>query len=297
MTGAILLGARTRLPGTPMQLSSGSDAYEIDGLFIGVERTDAGRLRVTVVGTPDVSVTARGLGGRTDGLQTEDEAFDLAIRVDGHRLDTMARLDAPARAALREALNGGTMTGGVWSIDLDPLRHATIQDAIQEVLTWARRLLAAARIWVTPSTPVVSLTAMAQTDPVPGVRARALLLLATIDPSLTVARQIAGIDGLASTEVDRIVAAALIAQAEGTGADVPALRAAAARLGASPEREAVELAIEAIHARVGPASVGALSLGVMTGDLSAAVDGGEVSRVDGRPSPGASDGRLSRVAK
>jgi len=236
VTGAILLGARTRLPGTPMQLSSGSDAYEIDGLFIGVERTDAGRLRVTVVGTPDVSVTARGLGGRTDGLQTGDQAFDHAIRVEGHRLDTMARLDAPARAALREALDGGSMTGGMWSIELDPLRYASIQDAIHDVLAWVDRFLAAARIWGPPSTPAASLTAIAQTDPVPGVRARALLLLATIDPSLTVARQIAGPDGLASTEADRIVAAALIAQAEGTGADVPALRAAAARLGASPER-------------------------------------------------------------
>jgi hypothetical protein len=149
--------------------------------------------------------------------------------------------------------------------------------AISQDIHHAPRLLAAARIWVRPSTPAASLAAMVRTDPVPGVRARALLLLATIDTSLTLARELAGPDGLASTEVDRLVAAVLIAEAEGTAADVQALHTVAAQFGRSPEREAAEAAIAAIQARAGPGAVGALSVSGVDGELSLAAHRGDLS--------------------
>lgn len=266
---------------------------QVDGMSLQVRLVGvrAGRVHFRCALGPlpgDVRVCAESLavqigGRRPDGLGTGDPQFDRAVSVEGPEPETTARLDAPTRAALRALVSqGGVLEDGHWMVDVHGPRGDGDDDAGLE--RTARLLLVAGRPWGASKPPLQALTEIALHDPLPAVRARALLRLfrkpwSAVAPFPEVAQRVVGgdlIEALASSSPDVVVAAALLLRLDGTAAAVPALRAAAARMGASPERDAVEQAVLAIQARVG-AVQGALSVASQDGALSVSEDGGQVS--------------------
>ena len=274
----------------------GALRVQVDGLFLHVRLVDAHTQRShfrCVLGLlpGDVGMRAESVavqaGGRRVGpedLATGDAVFDRMVWVEGPEPDTAARLDAPTRAAIRALVaQGGVLEGGQWTVAAPgPRGEGDVRFAGLE--RTARLLLVAGRAFLASKPAHEGLTALALHDPIPEVRARALLRLfrkpwSAVAPFPEVARRVAGRDlvaALASPLPDVVVAAALLLRLEGTAMAVPALRSAASRMAASPERDALKQAVLAIQARVGSAQ-GALSVASEDGALSVAEDGGQVS--------------------
>lgn len=256
------------------------------------KRGDGAVLTVRAEGLPP-GLTIRPEGASTrvgrmfgrDDVNTADPAFDDAVWVQGPELMVLGALGGATRHLLRVAMElGATVEDGVWqwSALANAERTARVVDT----------MVGASRSWLDHRSLAQHLGDIALADQVPATRARALAVLAGAGRvGATEAREVAtrmltpqtASDVIAGVGVspERIVAAALLLEVDGSPSDLGALRRSAGTLAqGTPERAVVDGAWAAVAARVSPGDAGALSVAVapQQGELSRAVGGaGEVS--------------------
>jgi len=150
------------------------------GVFDGqavLAATHSGRMTTHTFSVPRVpgqralNVSARPQGMRADAgdLSTGDATFDAAIRLTGDANDVALLLDAPSRAALREAV---TVHG--WRLERGELRRAGV--TVHELAAKAAAGARAAR-HLTVVDPAERLARIVTSDPVTVMRRRALRIL------------------------------------------------------------------------------------------------------------------------
>ncbi len=253
---------------------------EVNGRQVRLDSAGA-QLTISVSGLPPtLEVTRR--AHRPNAIPTGDRAFDDAVFVDGPPLPTAAVLDAATRARLLRAVTEGAFAEkGSWHLTLDAPTPKPENEGryAATLVAHARGLLELAELWTLRVTPYVALSAMVRDEQDAAVRAMALLRLAVVlkpGPLLALCRERLG-TGLASSQPDERVAAVILACHGGDASELGPLQALWTALSPGPERDGVAWAMEGIRGRLGPGSVGALSLASADGDLSVAADGGELS--------------------
>jgi hypothetical protein len=154
--------------------STASAIGDLDGLQVTVDSyvvstgkssTTYSRIRIEVPELSQIELGAESVIGmfskvvRGSDLQVGDQAFDDAVMIRGPELDLRSRLDAPARAAIRAAVQQGTsLNSGTFSYQrtgyfTDPAEPIRLIESMTEALkalrsgegTQAERLLQIAR--------------------------------------------------------------------------------------------------------------------------------------------------------
>lgn len=250
------------------------------------QRADNTTLHVRAEGLPPgLHIRPEGASTRVgrmfgrDDVNTADPAFDDAVWVQGPELMVLGALGGTTRHMLRVAMElGATVEDGVWqwSALANAERAARVVDT----------MVGASRSWLDHRSLAQHLGDIALADQVPATRARALAVLAGAGRvGATEARAVAArlLTPVAPSDViagvgvspERVVAAALLLEVEGSPSDLGALRRSAGTLAqGTPERAVVDAAWAAVAARVSPGDAGALS-------IAAAPQQGELSRAGG----------------
>lgn len=250
-----------------------------DGLVVEVRITLSGH-RLVLAGIP--------AGGRVRRATRDDRPHPEVTRlrvdpryddliVERASDDLFSKLDQPTRVAVLHLGQGAELVDGALVVDRP-------WDATDDIVVLVRAMFVVGRALTSARSTRDGMLALVKDDD-RGVRARALLRLAVHPPPewLAVLGEVAGARGLSTLEAldsphaDEMVAAALALGVRGEVEELDDLRHALRKLGPSPQRSAVELAIGAISARLAPDGAGGLSRAGADGDLSVAVDGGEVA--------------------
>lgn len=250
-----------------------------DGLAVEVQITLSG-LRLVLAGIPAEGQLRRAT--RDDRPHPEvtrlrvDPRYDDLI-VERASDDLFSKLDPPTRVAVLHLGQAAELVDGALVVDRP-------WDATDDIVVLVRAMFVVGQALTSARSTRVGLLALVKDDD-RGVRAQALLRLAVHPPpgwlavlgEVASARGLSTLEALASPHADEVVAAALALGARGEVEELDDLRHALRKLGPSPQRSAVELAIGAISARLAPDGAGGLSRAEGDGDLSVAGDGGEVA--------------------
>lgn len=213
------------------------------------------------------------LGLRPGAITTGDPAFDAAVHIRGADPSTLAILNAETRGLILDTCAAGIWAeGGAWR-----WREGNTWASPDELHARIGQLAAVAKRWSTPPA-TDALAEIAQWDPVPTARARALAVLSTVSgKARSLALEMLEHHGSAAEapltpeNADLVVATAIDLAARGTPEHLPRLADWSAAAKDGPERQVFDGAAASIRSRQGPDAAGSLMLASATGgELSAA---------------------------